>query len=244
MSVPPYSTTPLCVAHDETFWPWRRWPEFAHWPRPQSTLVIIPLAGHADWGLGHGLDAEELVLTHVLHRALELAPPPPHQLLVLPPLRFVFAPDGASAFALDPPTFHALLEEVATSVRASGFRRLLLYNASPWNDPLTAAAARDLRIDHGLQMFRICLSGLGLGFDPQQNPRHRDLQTLLTGLTGRLPRGAAAQTALPLDEAGAAAAALLDRAARQLAALLAEIQAWPPLPHDGRIVPATPPASA
>ncbi|WP_221033112.1 creatininase family protein [Actomonas aquatica] len=244
MPVAPVSHTPLCVAHDATFWPWHRWPEFAHWPDPASTLVVVPIAGFGEWGLGHGQDVEETVLNHVLRRALELDTPAPHSLLVIPPLRFVFAPNDDSPFALDPPTFHTLLEEVVTSIKASGFRRILLYNASPWNDPLTAAAARDLRIDHELQMFRICLSGLDLGFDAATNPHHRDLQTLLTGLTGAAPRGPAAEGALPLAAATDAATALLDRAATRLAGLLGEIQAWPALPDEGRIPRAVPPAAS
>lgn len=235
MASVPFSHTPLSVAHDETYWAWHRWPEFAAWPEPEKALVIVPLAGLADWGLGHGLDAEEIVLSHLLRGALELAPPAPHRLLVTPPLRFVFAPDESAAFALDPPTFHALLEEIAVSIKASGFRRILLMNASPTNDALTAAAARDLRIDHALQIFRICLSGLGLDFDPVRNPDRRALQTLLTALTGQPPRGSAADGAVPLAEATAAAQPTFTTATRQLADLLAEIHAWPPLPDDGRI---------
>ena len=54
--------TPLCIADDATFWPWRRWPEFSRWEDPAKTTVIVPLAGMADWGLGHPLDAEETIL--------------------------------------------------------------------------------------------------------------------------------------------------------------------------------------
>ena len=35
-------------------------------------MVILPLAGMADWGLGHPLDAEETVLMHVLRDACRL----------------------------------------------------------------------------------------------------------------------------------------------------------------------------
>ena len=63
---------PLCIADDATFWAWRRWPEFARWPDQASTLVVVPLAGLADWGLGHPLDAEETVLLSVLQAASAL----------------------------------------------------------------------------------------------------------------------------------------------------------------------------
>jgi hypothetical protein len=92
------SVTRLCIADDATFWPWHRWPEFHRWPDRESTLVVVPLAGSADWGLGHPLDAEETVLMSVLREA-SLQRPAHLKLLVLPPVRFVLGPDAGSAFA-------------------------------------------------------------------------------------------------------------------------------------------------
>ena len=77
---------PLCIANAATFWPWHRWPEFARWENPAAT-VVVPLAGTADWGLDHALDAEETVLMHVL-RAASRARPATLLLLVVPPLRW------------------------------------------------------------------------------------------------------------------------------------------------------------
>ena len=74
--------TPLCIADDTTFWPWHRWPEFHRWPERERTLVVVPLAGSADWGLGHPLDAEETVLMGVL-RETSLRRPAGLRLLVV-----------------------------------------------------------------------------------------------------------------------------------------------------------------
>lgn len=235
------SATPLCWADDATFWPWRRWPEFSRWPEPAQTLVIVPMAGMADWGLGHALDAEELLLTHVLATALQRHPPAPTQLLVIPPLRFVFGPAKSCAFGMSPPTVHRLLDEVVDSIHLSGFRRIVLYNASPWNEELTAAAARDLRISRRLQMFRISLSGLGFDFHPTRSPDRRRVQTVLTALTGKAPETSTVTHPASLTEALIEAPPLLEAAADQLASLIAEIQAWPALPDAGRIPSAQPP---
>jgi creatinine amidohydrolase len=255
MSAP--AVTPLCVADDATFWPWHRWPEFSRWPDPAGTVVVLPLAGTADWGLGHALDAEETVLMHVL-RAASRQRPPTLPLLVVPPLRFVLGPDPGCAFAVDPPVAHALIAEVAASIAAVGFRRLVLYNASPWNEELIAAAARDLRIAHGLQVFRVSLAGLGLDFHPVRSKDRRKLQTLITALTGRVPDPPPAVTAvipellaaeavrplagpaLPFAAAAGEGAATLEAAARHLVSLLGEIQARPALAHGGRIPAARP----
>jgi creatinine amidohydrolase len=249
--------TPLCVADHSTFWPWHRWPEFSRWSNPAATLVIVPLCGLADWGLGHALDVEETVLMHVLRAASEQRPAA-LSLLVTPPVRFVLGPDPGCAFAVDPPVAHAQLAELLGSIAVSGFRRVILYNASPWNEEFIAAAARDNRIALGLQIFRI--SGLGLDLHPTRSTSRRKVQTLVTALTGREPDPVSAATpvapatspwgdervhalrepALTLAAAQAEAPATLATAASQLLGLLGEIHAYPPLAHGGRILPAQP----
>ncbi len=257
MSAP--TPVPLCVADDATFWAWHRWPEFSRWPNPAETLVVVPLCGTADWGLGHALDAEETVLMHVL-RAASQRRPAGQPILVIPPLRFVLGSDPGCAFAVEPPVAHGFLADVLGSIAVSGFKRVLLYNASPWNEEFIAAVARDNRIALGLQIFRISLSGLGLDLHPVRSQSRRTFQTLVTALTGcdaePPPRGASeppfprpwgdervhplAEPALPLAAARAAAPALLDDAAVRLVGLLGEIHAYPPLPHGGKILPAQP----
>lgn len=256
MSAP--AVPPLCLADDATFWPWRRWPEFARWPEPAATIVVVPLAGMADWGLGHPLDAEETVLLSVL-RAASGRNAGRLPLLVTPPLRFVLGPAAGSAFAVDPPVAHAMLAEILGSIAASGFRRVVLYNASPWNEELIAAAARDNRIALGLQIFRISLSGLGLDLHPVRSRSRRRFQTLVTALTGSEPEPAPAgevvtaarpwgdetvdrlaEPAVPLAEATVEGAATLEAAASQLLGLFGEIHARPPLANGGGIPRAQP----
>ncbi len=249
-------TPPLCVADDATFWPWHRWPEFARWHNPAETIVILPLVGLADWGLGHPLEAEEIVLMSVL-RAASQQRPEGLPILVVPPVRFVLGPDPGSAFAVEPPVAHALVAEIAASIVASGFRRVVLLNASPWNEEFIAAAARDLRIALGLQMFRISLSGLGLDFHPVRSRTRHELQTLITALTGRAPEAAPAgeaaprvwgdeavrpltEPALSVEAAQAAGPAILEAAAKKLVGLLREVHARPPLANGGVIAKAQP----
>lgn len=241
----------LCIADDATFWAWRRWPDFARWENPAATVVVVPLAGSANWGLGHALDAEETVLLTVLRAAVQLRGAT-DSLLVTPPLRFMAGPGPASAFAVDVPTAHAFIAEVVGSVVASGFSRIVLLNASPWNEEVAVAASRDLRISLGVQVFTIQLSSLGLDFHPTRSTERRRLQSLITALTGRMPDAPAAGEirppewgedhlvpllgpALPLTEARAAADAVLTPVAQQLARLLGEIQQHPPLADNGRI---------
>lgn len=250
-------STPLCIADPATFWPWRRWPQFSQWQDPATTTVVAPLAGLADWGLGHALDLEETVLMHVL-RAASLARPAHLSITVIPPLRFVLGPDPGCAFAVDVPLAHAMLAEVTASIAASGFKRVVFFNASPWNEELIAAAARDLRIGLGLQIFRISLSGLGLDLHPTRSSSRRTVQTLVTALDGREPE-AFTETSppsprtwgdegvrplsgphVPLAAALREGEATLGSSAYRLVSLLGEIAARAPLPHDGKIPAAVP----
>ena len=235
------------MADDATFWPWLSSPAIGAWPERERTVVVMPLAGMADWGLGHPLDAEETVLTHVIRDACRLAGAD-RKLLVLPPLRFAFGADSSCAFPVDPPTAHAMIAEVAASVAAAGFRRIAIVNASPWSEELCGAAARDLRLSRGLHMFLVHLSAIGLDFHPVRSRSRRTLQTLLTALYGAEPEpsepGAPEPAerpwgdesvcplpgpAVPLGQARGEGAAILAAAAGRLASLLADIRNRPPL---------------
>jgi hypothetical protein len=237
---------PLCVADEATFWPWYSSPRIGAWPNREGTLVILPLAGMADWGLGHPLDAEETVLMPVIRDACRLVPGGKKP-LVVPPLRFAFGADPGCAFAVDPPTAHGLIAEVAASVGAAGFRKVAIVNSSPWSEELCNAAARDLRLSRGLHMFHVHLSALDLDFHPVRSRSRRNLQTLLTALTGREPEPVAAGapasaptwgdesvgplggTPVGIAEARAQGAALLAAAAARLAKLFLDIHERPPL---------------
>jgi hypothetical protein len=202
----------LCAADDATFWPWFSSPALAAWPGRDRVMVVLPVVGLADWGLGQALDAEETVAMAVLRQASR-SRPADRRLLVVPPLRFVLGPDPGCAFAIDPPVAHALIAEVVGSIAASGFRRVVLFNSSPWNEEVCAAASRDLRLAHDLQIFRINLSALELDFDPGRRPDRRPLQILCAALSGGEPSEVSSE--------------LLRTAGARLAALLGEIDRHP-----------------
>jgi hypothetical protein len=220
----PENAPTLCLADERTFWPWRAWTDFAGCDDKKNICVVVPLAGFADWGAGLPLDAEETVLMRVLAGASSLSDPA--RLLVVPPLRFVTGAGRGCAFTLDVPSAHAFIEEVCVSIAAAGFRRIVLFNSSPWNEDLIDVAARDLRIERGLQMFCINLSALDLDFHPTRSPGIRDAHTLAAAFTSLGDKNTTAT---------AGASAILERAASRLADLLSEINARPPLPREGAL---------
>jgi creatinine amidohydrolase len=237
-------TPELCVADDATFWPWFSSPTIGAWHDKDRTVVILPLAGMADWGLGHPLDAEETVLMHVLRDACRLVPKG-RKPLVAPVLRFSFGADPSCAFPVDQPTAHALIAEAAASVAASGFSRIAIVNSSPWSEELCNAAARDLRVSRGLHMFHLHLSALELDFHPVRSRSRRRVQTLLTSLYGHEPEAPASGHGEPkwgdesvgplvgapakLADARAEGAAILAAAAGRMAKLISDIRDAAPL---------------
>lgn len=209
---------PLCIADDQTFWPWSTWTDFARRSEAASTTVVLPVTGMADWGLGLPLDAEEIVALSVLRAAAARPALPPGRLLVLPPQRFVLGPSPYCAFPTNASTTHAALAEWCESVAAAGFRRIVFYNSSPWNEELIDAAARDLRITRGWQTFCINLSALDLDFAPWRRPADSPLPRLWQELAGPGHAGP-----------------LLQEAASTLVELLREIAARPGLPSNGSL---------
>ncbi len=202
-------TPALCIADDATFWAWRRWPEFARWENPADTVVVVPIAGLAAWEPDIPLEAEETLLLQVLRSAVQQRTAT-QSLLVTPPLRFVVGPDPRCVFPVDVPTAHAFIAEIVSSIAAAGFRRVVLFNSSPWNEELVVAASRDLRIALGVQLFTIHLSALGLDFLPTRTLDRSRWRAAVTAQGDAL-------------------------ASQQLCALLAEIQNHPSLADGGRV---------
>lgn len=229
------NTPLLSIADDSTFWPYHRWTDFHGWPDKERTVVVVPLAGLADWGLGRPLDLEEVLLCSLLKEASARRGDIP--LLVLPPLRFVTGPAKGSAFAVSPPVACALISEAVLSVKSSGFSKVVLLNSSPWNEELCDAVARDLRIEHGLQMFCIAMSGLGLDLHPTRSRSRSAAGALYSAITGIASAPHLADSAE--DREPGATEGVFESAAGRLASLLREICLRAPLADGGRIGAAT-----
>ena len=184
-------------------------------PKKETVAVILPIVGFADWELDLPLDIEETLSMSVLARASEQLDEVRH--LVLPPLRYTLGPSESSFFAMDPDSAHEALREVVVSIRESGFRKVVFYNSSPWNEELLNAAGRDLRIELGMQMFCINLAGMGLDLMPGRSST-RDACRLL----------GAGQTTDP-------AKSVLEESAGKLVSLLKEVVSRQPLADGGAI---------
>ena len=155
------STSWLANADPATFWAHQAWPDFAALPQKEYAVVVLPVYGFTDYGPDRPLDQEESLGGALLRHAVEQVKTH-FTVRVLPPLRFALAAKDAGLFGVDPETAHDLLHEIAESVRAAGFHKLVFFNASPVNEPLVATAALDIRAALGLRTYVIHARALGL----------------------------------------------------------------------------------
>ncbi len=172
----------LANGEKTTAWAHHAWSDFASLPDKHRYLAILPVHGLADHGMALPLDVEEVVGSELLRGAVG-ASLDTLRVRVLPPLRFALAPIPATFFGLDPETAHDLILEIASGVQAAGFRKLVFWNTSPWNEELVDTASLDARAGLGLQTFVINLNGLGLDFHPEGRGRSA-LQALGARLCG------------------------------------------------------------
>ena len=183
------STSWLANADHDTFWAHHAWPDFAALPQKEYAVVVLPIYGFADHGADRSLDQEETLGGALLRRAVEQVKTL-FTVRVLPPLRFALAAKASGLFGVDPETAHDLLQEIAESVRAAGFHKLVFFNASAVNEPLVATAAVDIRAAFGLRTYVIQARALGL--DPARHtvddiaPMAEHLTQLLTEIRRHL----------------------------------------------------------
>jgi len=248
-------TSILADLPDSSLWSSRSWPEFSRLDSPKEHLVVLPVFGFADWGLGRSIDLEETLGCGVLRAMLATDAARATRLSILPPLRFTLGPYPHSLFGIDFETALDLVREIGESVAASGLRRLVFLNSSPWNEELMETCACDLRAGLGLQTFVIHLEALGLDLHPSRSTSRCAVQAVACALTRRPPAGDAPRgdsrlldfrpgdhrqpPPLPWDRSLDASVkegwTALAGAGARLARLLAEITAHPPLAHDGAI---------
>lgn len=251
------SMTWLANVHEETFWAHQTWTDFRDLPEKDRYTVILPVFGLADHGLGLPLDVEEVIGSAILHGAVARAHPT-LPLRVLPPLRYCLGPYPNTFFGLDPETAHDLVREIAESVQAAGFKRLLFFVTSPWNETFVDAASRDTRAGLGLQTFVINQSGLDLDYHPTSVSRE-SLQAIGVSLLNQLPtdslpgdnsdvdfrpgrhrQPAPLPASMTLEAYQQKGAELLKKAQDHLARLLAEVNARGPLGTREKAKPPAP----
>ena len=253
----------LARAHPDCCWAHLTTNDFPAAATRPGALAVLPVCGHADHGMGLPINAEEVVLTDLLAAACgdALASCAP---CILPPLRFGPSPHPDSTwFGLDAVDGRDLVLEVARGVHFAGFAKLLIFSSSPWHREWLDAAARDVRVELGLGVYRVHLASLGLDFHPAAALAvRRETQALAATLLGVVPVPSAPQRSSdehfrpgnwrqapplpggPVEEARAQSAHLTHRQAAARLGRILEEAAWHGHTRPDAGAPATPAQTA
>lgn len=176
------SPYPLYAGHDRFAWHAKPWTEYLKAASEKPRIAILPIYSLTDWGLGRPLDAEEVVGSALLDRALHLNGDV--SFTVVPPMRITPRQSIGNCFAQDIEWAHQLLAETVVSASHSHVNRFVLFNTSPFLEEWVDVVARDLRVRHGYEMFCLNLSGLDADFHPIRGGTRVGLQAILDVLLG------------------------------------------------------------
>lgn len=144
----------------ERFFPYLTWKQVDALPRDR-TLLVLPTAAIEQHGHHLPLATDTLLNNYLLGRALELLPAD-EPVYALAPVCYGKSNEHVGfpgTLSVSGSTFMAVLRDLARSLHAAGFKRIVFYNSHGGNHSLLDVMARDLRDELGLRMF--CLYGGG-----------------------------------------------------------------------------------
>jgi len=125
--------------------------------RKDDALVILPIGAVEQHGPHLPVYTDTLIGEGVLKQAFELLDEE-ENIWVLPPMPYGKSTEHlgkAGTMTLSAATLQAVVMDIAKSVKASGFRRLLLFNTHGGNHDLLNMVSRDIRIETGMMVFRL-----------------------------------------------------------------------------------------
>ncbi|MBW4079797.1 creatininase family protein [Paenibacillus sp. S150] len=130
-------------------------------------LVILPIGAVEQHGPHLPVYTDTLIGEATLTQALEKIGPD-KQIWLLPPVPYGKSNEHIGlpgTISLSAPTLHGVVMDIAESLKASGFRRLLLFNTHGGNVDLLNTAAREIRIKTGLIVFYLFPGNLDVAGD-------------------------------------------------------------------------------
>ncbi len=144
----------------ERFLPYLTWKQVDALPRDE-TLLIIPTAAIEQHGHHLPLATDTLINNYLLGLALARIPRE-LSIYALAPVCYGKSNEHIGypgTLSLSRETFIAVLRDLACSLHAAGFKKIVFFNSHGGNHSLVDVMARDLRAELGLRVF--CLYGGG-----------------------------------------------------------------------------------
>jgi creatinine amidohydrolase len=130
------------------------WPEVKEL-RERDPVVIVPVGAFEQHGHHLPLMVDWFLSSQVASRAAEEASRAGTPTVVTPPVWTGYSPhhmDFPGTITLDAATFNALLSNIARSLAAHGFRRLLFLNGHGGNANLIRSTVQTLRFEHDVDI--------------------------------------------------------------------------------------------
>jgi len=135
-------------------------------PKKES-LVILPIGAVEQHGPHLPVFTDTLLAETVLDESFKYVPSDSN-IWVLPPLPYGKSNEHLGrpgTFSLSSTTLQSVILDIGKSLKQSGFRRLLLFNAHGGNNDLLNLIAREVRLETDLMVFRLNVGGLALDED-------------------------------------------------------------------------------
>lgn len=149
-------------AWDQCFFPRLSKLEAAQLPK-DTTLLVLPVGAIEQHGPHMPVFTDTLIAETFLTAAFEQLPDDAN-IWLLPAIPYGKSTEHlghAGTISLSATTLMAVVLDIAKSIRASGFRKLVIVNSHGGNADLLNMMAREIRIETGLAVFRLDPGGLG-----------------------------------------------------------------------------------
>lgn len=122
-----------------------------------DALIILPIGAVEQHGPHLPVYTDTLIGEGLLNQAFDLLDED-ENIWLLPPLPYGKSTEHLGmpgTMTLSASTLQAVVMDIAKSVYASGFKRLLLFNTHGGNHDLLNMVSRDIRIETGMMVFRL-----------------------------------------------------------------------------------------
>lgn len=123
----------------------------------ENALIVLPIGAVEQHGAHLPIYTDTLIGEGLLIAAFDLLKSD-ENIWMLPPLPYGKSTEhlgAAGTMTLSASTLQAVVMDLAKSVAASGFKRLLLFNTHGGNHDLLNMMARDIRSETGMMVFRL-----------------------------------------------------------------------------------------